>query len=93
MSSAAGELAKRGDQALAAYFGQRDLDFRSPGRGDEFLLKITQSPFFILPNQLADVLAGSAPVAGSDLSFHIFFQGVGQGDVREFNGMASPYDS
>jgi hypothetical protein len=79
-------LAKGSEQAFAADLGQGDFEFRSLGSSDEFLLEIPEPAFFVLTNEFADILAGRAPIAGSDLAFDILFQRFGKGDVERGHG-------
>ena len=79
-------LAKGSEQAFAANLGQGDFDFRSFGGGDQFLLEIAEASLFVLTDELADVLAGRAPIAGGDLTFDILFQGFGERDVERGHG-------
>jgi hypothetical protein len=85
----AGAGAEGSDQAFAADFGQRDFEFRSLGGGDEFLLEVAEAAFFVLADELANVFAGRAPIAGSDLAFDVLFQGFGREMLSEVMGMAS----
>jgi hypothetical protein len=81
-SSAAGALAERGDQALAANFGEGYFDFWSLGGSNELLFEIYKAAFLVLANQFADILAGRTPVARSNLPFYILLEGFGEGDVQ-----------
>jgi hypothetical protein len=58
------------------------------------LLEIPQPPFFVLTDQAADVLTGSAPVTGIDLALDVVFESFGK---RQGSGNSWPsrhnYDS
>jgi hypothetical protein len=42
------------------------------------LFEISKATFFVLTNQFADIFTGSAPIAGGNLPFYIFLEGLGE---------------
>ncbi len=72
-----GVLAKGTNEALAANFSDSEFNLRSLRGGNQARFQIAEPSFFVLANQLADLLAGRAPVAGGYLAFDVFFEGFG----------------
>ena len=75
-------LTEDGDQTFAANLGNRKLNPSSLSGGDQFLLKIAQAALFVPANQFADVLAGRAPISGSDLPLDVFLWSFGKRNVQ-----------
>src|ERR1035441_7761250 len=54
-------------QSFLADLGHLHFKCRACDSGEELLLQVAQPPLLVLSDQLADVLAGRAPVTGIDL--------------------------
>ena len=76
-------LAQSQDQPFLADFGDRDFNLGPTGSGEQFLFQVSHAAFFVLANQLSDILARCAPVSRRDLAFNAGFENLGQRDEEE----------